>query len=330
MLLGAVVLAVVAGGLLARPLSGPLAALSQAARRLAHGDSAASLPKGGASEIRELVATFGEMRDRLGAREAEKGRLLVSEREARARAEAAVRTRDLFLSVAAHELKTPITSLRGYSQLLLRQLHKGDNPDPARLSLVMTSIDQQSQRLTSLVNQLLDISRIDTGKLTVEKRMADIPALVEGVVDLLQQMHPERTFAFTAKRPTLAAVDSLRLEQVITNLLDNAVKFSPVDSPIEVAVGIVGMARGQTVTVEVRDHGPGMPVAQHARIFERYYQAHGEWHGGLGLGLFISQQIVELHGGTIAVDCPADGGSRFVVRLPADIAQTPIVQTGDT
>ncbi|TAK31872.1 MAG: HAMP domain-containing protein [Chloroflexota bacterium] len=229
-------------------------------------------------------------------------------------AEEAVRARDEFLSVAAHELKTPVTSLRGFAQVVLRQLERSGDLDPARLRQAMSQIDQQSARLATLANQLLDLSRLEAGKLVLTKQTADISAVVAGVVTTLQRVHPRRDFVFRTQEPLMVLVDPLRLEQVITNLLDNAVKFSPQGSPVEIMAGRHCHDAAQVV---VRDYGTGIAPEKRAHIFERFYQAHGgEWYGGMGLGLFISHQIVELHGGSIAVDCPVEGGTRFTVLLP--------------
>src|SRR5205085_3489556 len=111
-----------------------------------------------------------------------------------------------------------------------------------------------------------------------------------------------------------ASVDPVRLEQVVTNLVDNALKFSPADAPVEVEVGAAGEG---TVRIAVRDHGPGVPPERRARLFERYYQAdEAASQGGMGLGLYVSRHLVESHGGSITLESPEDGGARFVVILP--------------
>jgi signal transduction histidine kinase len=124
----------------------------------------------------------------------------------------------------------------------------------------------------------------------------------------------EHTITLAAPPSLEAEVDPLRLEQVLTNLLENAIKYSPEGGPIEVAVS---RSADEALEIAVRDHGLGIPPEKRARIFERFYQAHGDGHrSGLGLGLYISCEIVELHGGGITVEFPPDGGSRFIVRLP--------------
>ena len=126
--------------------------------------------------------------------------------------------------------------------------------------------------------------------------------------------HPERVIELRDSGPGLAFVDPLRIEQVLINLIDNAIKFSPPDSRIDIDAG---GSEQCWVRIAVRDRGAGIPVEKRERIFERFYQAHPELHrGGMGLGLFLCREIAEMHGGSIAVEQPEDGGSRFVVRLP--------------
>jgi signal transduction histidine kinase len=308
LLLG-VALTIVIAVLVARWIVRPLHRLAEAEEALGRGDPTVPLPKGGGSEVESLVASFAVMRVRLAERAAD------AEAAVRAaEAEAALRERDEFLSVAAHELKTPVTSLRGLAQLLRRFRRRGDDSDWGRVGEIASQIDRQSVRLTNLVNQLLDLSRVESGKLTVDRHPLDVASVVEEVVATFRTMHPGRDFVLSVvDRPTIAG-DALRLEQVLTNLLDNAVKFSPKEAPIEVMVAQNGAA---TARVAVRDHGPGIPPEARERIFERFYQMDdGSWHGGLGLGLYISRQIVELHGGSIRVDGSTAEGAAIAVVLP--------------
>ena len=266
-----------------------------------------------AGRVRGCVAAFVDVTERKRAA-AERERLLSSEQQARSAAELAVRERDDFLSVAAHELKTPVTSLRGYAQTLLRQLDRVDALDPARVRAAMSQIDRQSARLSNLMNQLLDLTRIEAGRLALSRQLADVSAVVEGSVESLRRVHPERDLVLATPGPLTASIDPPRLEQIITNLADNAIKFSPEGSPVEITVESPSR---DAVRIVVRDHGIGIPETKRAQIFERFYQAHdGNRRGGMGLGLFISQQIAELHGGRISVECPADGGSAFALFLP--------------
>jgi PAS domain S-box-containing protein len=232
------------------------------------------------------------------------------------RAQEAVRARDEFIAVAAHDLRAPLTTMRGYAQLALRQLAGGPGPDPERLRRALGEVDAQTRRLERLIGRLLDVARLEGAAVALERAQADVAALVEAVVEGFRVSHPERVIAVRAPEPLPAAVDPVRLEEVVANLLDNALKYAPVGAPVEVEVGA---PEPETVRIAVRDHGPGIPPERRARLFERFYQAHeGTGAGGVGLGLYISRHFVGLHGGTIAVEAPEGGGTRFVVLLPRD------------
>ncbi|MGH2350154.1 MAG: sensor histidine kinase, partial [Chloroflexota bacterium] len=151
-------------------------------------------------------------------------RLYEAERQARAEAERAVQVRGEFLSVASHELKTPVTSLRGYAQLLLRQFDRKDGPDPAQLRRALEVIDRQTDKLNRLTMQLLDISRIQAGTLVIDRRMTDVTALVEETVAIARTTSG-RDLVIHAPTPVQAWIDPLRVEQVLTNLVDNAIKY---------------------------------------------------------------------------------------------------------
>jgi PAS domain S-box-containing protein len=232
-----------------------------------------------------------------------------------AEAQRATRLRDEFLSVAAHELKTPMTTLRGYAQWLMRPLSEDRMPEPSVLGRGLHAIDTQSAKLVDLTTQLLDVSRIEAGKLSLDTRQVNVVELVRAAVEAARSTTQMHTLELSAPAEYLATVDPLRLEQVISNLIDNAIKYSPDGGAIDIEVAAEGSARWRLV---VRDHGLGIPLERRENLFDRFYQAHGEGHfGGLGLGLYISRQIVELHGGRISAEFPADGGSRFLIRLPA-------------
>ena len=235
-------------------------------------------------------------------------------------AQAALRVRDEFLSVAAHELKTPVTAVRGYAQLLLRQGAQGDVPEPARLRQALQVMDRQSDRLARLVGHLLDVSRLEAGRLVLEPQLTDVARLVEEVAGDARARTTTHTFRVAAPGPVLAMVDPLRLEQVLTNLVDNAIKYSPRGGPIDLELSTPDP---NTLHLAVRDHGVGIPAESRPRIFERFYQVDPvrQHSSGMGLGLYITRQIVELHGGRIEVQAPPDGGTRVLVRLPLDPGQ---------
>ena len=237
---------------------------------------------------------------------------------ARREIEDALRLRDEFLSIASHELKTPVTALQGQAQLVMRRFRRTGEMDPQRVAQALQAITGQAHKLSRLIAQLLDISRLEAGKFAIEPEPTDLADLVRQVVADVRRLAHERPVSLQAPSRLPMVVDPLRVEQVLTNLLNNALKYSREDSPIEVAVRA---CRDGWAELSVRDFGIGIPVDKRGRIFERFYQAHGDGHrSGLGLGLYISRQIVSLHGGEIGAEFPPDGGTRFVVRLPAEPA----------
>ena len=241
-------------------------------------------------------------------------RALAAERAARDDAEAALRARDEFLSIASHELRTPITVLSAQAQLMLRRVERTGSFDPERALQAMRTVESQSDKLARLVGQLLDLSRIDSGKLKLERRVTDLAALVEQVAAAARSLTDQHTIVVSAPASLEAEVDPLRLEQVLTNLLDNAIKYSPDGGAVEV---VLRQSAPRRVELSVRDHGLGVAPDRRARIFERFYQAHDDSHRqGMGLGLYVSREIIDLHGGQIRAEFPDDGGTRFVVWLP--------------
>jgi PAS domain S-box-containing protein len=226
----------------------------------------------------------------------------------------AVQDRDEFLSVAAHELKTPITSMRGFAQLNLRRLSKEGAIEPQEVLQAFQLIDEQAIKLTRLVNQLLDISRLEAGRLALDPQPTDVTQLVETVVSMMQATTDKHTLIVHVPGPLTASIDTLRLEQAVTNLVDNAIKYSPGGGPVEIELSTLD---DKTICIAVTDNGIGIASEHRPHIFSRFFQAHtGRHFGGLGLGLYISRQIIELHGGTLEAEFPEGGGTRFVIRLP--------------
>jgi signal transduction histidine kinase len=229
----------------------------------------------------------------------------------------AVEDRDEFLSVAAHELKTPVTVLRSFAQLLLRDIRRNGASTPERTESALRAIEVQTGKLAHLITRLLDTAQIEAGKLRIEPVATDLVALVQSVL-AQQQDGSGHAFVFDGPEQVEAMIDPVRFEQVITNLLDNAVKFSP---------------QGGTVTVELRrdnsgirlsvtDQGVGISPDQREAVFGRFHQAHDAHHlSGMGLGLYIAREIVELHGGCVHVEECEHPGSSFVVILPS---RTPV------
>jgi signal transduction histidine kinase len=240
-------------------------------------------------------------------------RALAAEKAARAEAEAALRVREEFLSIASHELRTPITVLGAQAQLSLRRLQRNGQLEPERVAQALRTMGTQADKLTKLVNQLLDISRLNGGRLQLDQAPTDLAALVDQVVASTRSLTDKHSLSVTAPASFQCEVDALRLEQVLTNLLDNAIKYSPDGGSVEV---VLAQTSASTVEVSVRDHGLGVPVDKRDRIFERFFQAHGSGHSGMGLGLYVCRHIVELHGGQIRAEFPEDGGTRVSVVLP--------------
>jgi PAS domain S-box-containing protein len=241
----------------------------------------------------------------------------VTERVRAEAAERALQARDEFLSVAAHELKTPLTSLRGFTQVALGYL-TGDRPvAPERLQRALRQIESQTDKVNRLVDHLLDVTHLEAGRLTLERRETDLAHLADEVAVAAQAQTSAHTLVVTAPSTFWAWVDPLRLEQVLTNLVGNAIKYSPQGGIITITVGLD--SPGTAVRLEVRDQGLGIPEEHRAYIFDRFYQAHASsYRSGLGLGLYISQQIVVLHGGQLTAEFPPEGGALFVVCLPHD------------
>ena len=184
--------------------------------------------------------------------------------------------------------------------------------DPRALARMLRQVD----RLTSLVNDLLDVSRIERGKLALRPEPVDLAELVAGVVEDFRGQAPLRALSLEVPgAPVVARVDAVRIEQVLANLLENALRYTPEQSPVEIRLG---QQAGQA-QIEVTDHGPGIPLDQQPLLFTRFYRVRSDPtrpHGGLGLGLYISRQIIELHGGEIGFSTAPDRGSTFFFRLP--------------
>jgi signal transduction histidine kinase/CheY-like chemotaxis protein len=224
---------------------------------------------------------------------------------------AAIRARDEFLSIAAHELKTPVTSMIGYAQLLLADFGVGESMDMERHRRGLRTVEQQSAKLSRLVSQLVDVASLDAGKLRVQHMRLEISGLVHTAVAAADIRTHE-----VIERPTDQAFvmgDPTRLHQVLLNLLQNAERYSPPGTEIEVDV-----RHEADIEIAIRDHGPGIAIEQRAYIFDRYFQAQaGNYTSGMGLDLCICRQLVELQGGRIRAEFPIDGGCRFVISLPA-------------
>jgi signal transduction histidine kinase len=246
----------------------------------------------------------------------EREQLLAREQAARAAAEVAVHVRDQFLSIAAHELRTPLTSLTGQVQLFERRAQREGNLIE-RDRRMLNTISAQVSRLNKMVRSLLDISRIKTGQLSIDRAAVDMSALVRRVAGELQAVNEDRAIMVECpEAPIMIDGDELRLEQVLQNLVQNALKYSASPAPIAISVA----QRGERVCVAVRDQGMGIPESALPQLFNRFYRAENaaERHiGGIGIGLYVVKEIITLHGGDVAVESAEGAGSTFTICLPA-------------
>jgi PAS domain S-box-containing protein len=265
----------------------------------------------------ELIAFAKITRDLTERREAEEQRrVLLAEQRARGAAEEALKARDRFLSVASHELKTPVATLQLSAESILRARELG-RLDDARLDKGLRRILTSTRRLGELVSELLDVSILTTGTQPTVREPTDLVALLDEVVARFEDVTGTGRIVFEAPAtPVTIAADASRLDQVFMNLLDNALKYSPDESQVEVRL----VEEPNAIAVSVRDRGIGLDETTEARLFEAFSRgANAEHIQGLGLGLFISHQIVEQHGGTIrVVPEPGGVGSEFRVWLPKD------------
>jgi signal transduction histidine kinase len=217
--------------------------------------------------------------------------------------------RDNFISIASHELKTPVTSLKVYAEVLLqRSEKKGDKETTDYLTKIIRQID----KLTMLIQDLLNVTRIQSNQLTFRKEKFDLTTLVEEVVETTQQIDSQHEILIHGKINKKIWGDSERISQVITNLLTNALKYSPKSHKV-----IVGMKESEKeAIVSVRDYGIGVGKEHQKKIFDRFYRISEQTYPGLGIGLYISQSIIKRHGGVIAVISHKGKGSTFQFALP--------------
>jgi signal transduction histidine kinase len=256
----------------------------------------------GNDEIGLLASSFNAMLAEIGQRQAE--------------AREAVRLRDEFLSVASHELKTPLTSLKLRVQGLIAYAPQSlyDAEERARLTKTLDLAERQVRRLEKLINNLLDVSRIAVGRFPLQHEEVDLVGMVHHVVDQFSAELARSSSEVTLELPPQlrGLWDPMRLEQIIVNLLSNALKYGA-GKPIEVSAEAI---EGGWARLVVRDHGIGISKADQGRIFERFERAVSLDYGGVGLGLHIAREIVRAHGGTIRVESELGAGAAFIVELP--------------
>jgi PAS domain S-box-containing protein len=259
------------------------------------------------------IATATDIDDRKRSDE-DRARRLEAERQAREEAEAANRAKDEFLATVSHELRTPLNAILGWARMLSSGML-----DAARMEHAIETIERNAQVQTELIEDILDVARIVTGKMQLHIRPVSWATLVKAAVDTVRPTAEAKGVALRAQLaevPDGTTGDPERLQQVVWNLLSNAIKFTPPGGVVEVTLT---QAEG-AVEVAVQDSGKGIPQEFLPRVFERFSQADGistRSHGGLGLGLAIVRNLVEQHGGEVAAESQGEGkGARFIVKVP--------------
>ncbi|MBC7693085.1 MAG: hybrid sensor histidine kinase/response regulator [Methylotenera sp.] len=229
--------------------------------------------------------------------------------------EQAVQIRDEFMSIASHELKTPLTVLKLQSQLRKRRIAKGDSKSftAEAMTRMFVADEKQLDRITHLIDDMLDISRINSGKLSIRVEQFDLCELVRDLLERNKELFSAAACSVSSEfcGGVRGNWDRFRIEQVVTNLLTNAMRYGA-GKPIFVQVeSSRGMAR-----IVVQDHGQGIAPENHERIFQRFERAAGKEVNGLGLGLYIVKEILTAHGGSIRLESEVGVGSSFYVELP--------------
>lgn len=222
--------------------------------------------------------------------------------------------KDLFISMASHELKTPITSIKGYVQILMK-MHQNGNDDFLKTSLI--TVDKQIGILTNLIGDLLDLSKIKSGNLQLNKEEFCLNEMVNEVVNDIQPTEPGHTFVFTSEKECYLFADKGRIGQVLINFLTNAIKYSPNSTLIKISSGVVD----DYAVVSVEDSGIGINKADQKKIFNRFYRVEGKdekTFPGFGIGLFIASEIIQRHEGKIEVKSEPGKGSIFSFYLPLE------------
>lgn len=245
----------------------------------------------------------------------ENARLYAAEQQARAQAEAAVRVRDQFLSIAAHELRTPLTALLGNAQLLQRRMSRDGTIEP-RNQQALQVIVNQAGRLNQMIRALLDVARLESGRLTIERAPLDLVTLLQRIITEGEQSLDGRVIELHSLLESLTIIgDALRLEQVFQNLLQNAIKYSEPTTPVIIEVS----QTATTAQVAVIDQGMGIPQEALPKLFQRFFRARNveeRQMSGMGIGLYVVYEVVTLHGGTVSVESTEGVGSTFTVSFP--------------
>jgi signal transduction histidine kinase/CheY-like chemotaxis protein len=323
--LGALVSTAVAGGLalaLARRVARPIHTLAQAAHGVGSDDVTPLLDdvarRPGFAEALEVNQALRHAVQSIREREALQERERVALREAD-------QAKNEFLAMLGHELRNPLSAITTSAQVL-----RISKPGAETGALAHQVIERQARQMARLVEDLMDISRLATGKLRLELELLDLCAVVDRAVETWRHGASRREVRVTLHGgPTWVRIDRSRIEQIVVNLLDNAAKFSPKGGAIDVEV----RSEGEHAVLEVRDQGQGIAAEDLALIFETFYQGTQSMHrpqGGLGLGLALVKRLVALHGGRVQAHSDGEGlGTAMTVQLPLAVAQASLEQACD-
>lgn len=229
--------------------------------------------------------------------------------------------KDEFISIASHELKTPLTSVKGYIQLLQRSLNKDDK------ALAQNHLDKASiqlEKLNELIVDLLDISKIESGKLKFNMKVFCADNMVDNAIEMMQQSNPGFTINKLGKTHEMIYGDEMRLEQVVINFISNAIKYAPGTNQVNVTINI----KDGKLYLAVKDFGIGISKEQQHKIFDKFYriEENSNRFNGLGIGLYICSEIINRHGGKIGVNSVPDEGSEFYFIIPIDEETVPKLQ----
>ena len=226
-----------------------------------------------------------------------------------------------FVTMLSHELKTPVTSIKGYIQLLLKMVEKEQEVQfPALLKPSLVRIDKLVLKLTSLINDMLDLTRIESNRLELKNELVNLNDLVTGVVEDIQHTSPKHTINLYHDFNCAVNADMDKLGQVIINFISNAIKYAPASYVIDITIA---KAKKNQVEVSVTDYGIGIDKKEHKKIFDRFYRIEGKSEqnfSGFGIGLFIAHSIIERHGGFISINSEKGKGSIFTFTLPVAMA----------
>jgi signal transduction histidine kinase/CheY-like chemotaxis protein len=268
-------------------------------------------------DIRDYIAEEKRTADELA-------QLYESELAARAEAQAANRLKDDFLATVSHELRTPLNAMLGWVTLL-----KTGNLDAEAAERALTVIERNARSQAQIIEDLLDVSRIITGRLTLNVQSFNIVQLIETVIQSIQPSVAAKNITVTphiSEDVGLISADSARIQQILWNLLTNAVKFTPNDGQIEISA----RREDAMLSISVKDTGKGIAPAFLPFVFDRFRQAESSTtrrFGGLGLGLAIVRHLVELHGGTVSVESRGEGqGAIFTIKIPLVQPQQPLIE----